>query len=217
MELAVTINAGGLVADLGTEPIQAELVVGLGERLRGVGTLGYGVLVFADGDGSEDPGRELLDYGLEDEFEAAAAELGLPAWDGPGSRVVSTGPSDPGAVPPYTSVRIVMYAEGPADGAHVDVGRVIWLADRLGGDALLSYGVRFHAQRDLRLDGYILDDAWCEELFAAFSSGVADVGLRPWPIQFIRIQPAHERPAGWAEERRYRPWPTVTTSRSGPP
>jgi hypothetical protein len=209
VELAVVVTAGGLVAELGTAPLDATLVTELGARLGGVGMLGYGVMVLADGDGSADPGRDLLDYGLQDEFEAAACGLGLPIW-GEGSWTVITGPADLEERPPWTSVRIVLRAEGPAEGHHLDVGRVIWLAERLGGDALLSYGVQLQADRDLCLDRYILDDAWCEELCGAFSLTVAELGLLPWPIDRIRIQPAHEQPAGWAEERRYRPWPPVT-------
>lgn len=209
MELAVAVTAGGLVAELGTAPLDATLVEKLGSRMGGTGMLGYGVMVLADGDGSADPARDLLDYGLEDEFEAAASELGLPIW-GEGSRTVVTGSTEPEESPPWTSVRIVLRAEGPATGNRLDVGRVIWLADRLGGDALLSYGVQLRAHRDLRLDRYILDDAWCEELYSAFSLAVAQLGVLPWPIDRIRIQPADEQPAGWAEERRYRPWPPVS-------
>lgn len=209
MELAVAVTAGGLVAELGTTPLDATLVAGLGVRMGGVGTLGYGVMLLADGDGSADPGRDLLDFGLEVEFEAAAMELGLPAWD-EDSRTVVTGPAEPGQAQPWTSVRIVLSAEGPAEGNRLDIGRVIWLADRLGGDALLSYGVQLRAHRALRLDRYILDDAWCEELCGAFSRAVAELGILPWPISRIRIQPAHERPVGWAEERRYRPWPPLS-------
>lgn len=209
MELAAAVTAGGLVAELSTAPLNATLVVELGARLDGVGMLGYGVTVLTDGDGSADPGRDLLDYGLQDEFEAAAMELGLPVW-GEGSTTVVTGSAEPEEPQPWTSVRIVLRAEGPAEGNRLDVGRVIWLADRLGGDALLWYGVRLRAHRDLRLDHYILDDAWCEELCGAFSLAVAALGLPPWPIDRIRIQPAHEHPPGWAEERRYRPWPPVS-------
>lgn len=212
MELAVAVTAGGLVAEVGTAQLDATLIVELGARMRGIGVLGYGVMVLADGDGSADPGRDLLDYGLEDEFVAAAFELGLPVW-GEGSRTVVIGSAVPEEPQPWTSVRIVLRAEGPAGGKHLDVGRVIWLADRLGGDALVSYGVRLRAHRDLRLDRYILDDAWCEELSSAFGNAVAELGVLPWPIDHIRIQPAHEQPVGWAEERRYRPWPPV--SRTG--
>jgi hypothetical protein len=207
VELAVAVTAGGLVAELGTAPLDATLVVGLGTRMGGTGMLGYGVMVLADGDGSADPGRDLLDYGLEDEFEAAAMELGLPIWAGEGSRTVITGSAVPKEPQPWTTVRIVLRAEGPAEGNRLDVGRVLWLADRLGGDALLSYGVWLRAQRALRLDRYILDDAWCEELCGAFSQAVVELGIPPWPVDRIRIQPAHEQPAGWAEERCYRPWP----------
>jgi hypothetical protein len=210
VEFAVAITAGGLVAELGTAPLEAALVAGLGNHMGGIGVFGYGVTLVIDGDGSEDPGRDLLDYGLEDEFEAAAGELGLPTWDGADSRVAITGPVDPAERTPWTWARIVLLAEGPADRNRLDVGRVIWLADRLGGEALLSYGVRFRAHRDLRLDGYILDDDWCDELRTTFSSAVREWGVLPWPIDRIMIKPANEHPAGWAEERRYRPWPPLT-------
>ena len=209
MELAVAVAAGGLVAELGMTGLDSTLVTELGVRMRGIGILGYGVMLLTDGDGSAEPGWELLDYGLEDEFEAAASELGLPIW-GEGSRSVAIGSAEPEEPQPWTSVRIVLRAEGPAESKRLDIGRVVWLADRLGGDALISYGVWLHAHRDLRLDQYILDDAWCEELSSAFDMAVAELGILPWPIDHIRIQPAHEEPVGWAEERRYRPWPPVS-------
>lgn len=213
MELAVTVTAGGPVAELGTAPLDAALVAALGARMGGLGVLGYGVMLVIEGDGTDNPGQDLLDYGLEDEFEAAADELGLPTWEGAASRIVITGPVDLEGPHPWTGVRIVLRAEGPASGNALDIGRLIWLADRLGGDALMSYGVRFSAPRDIRLDGYILDDAWCEELCGAFSQAVNDVGLLAWPIECIAIQPAHEYPVGWAEERRYRQWPPLSPLR----
>ncbi len=209
MELAVAVTAGGPVAELGTAPLDPVSIARLGHRFEGTGTLGYGVMLFMEGDGSDDPGKDLLDYGLEDEFESAAGELGLPTWEGSKSRVVITGPTDIHEPRPWTSVRIVLQAAGVAYGSRLDIGRVIWLADRLGGDALLSYGVRFRAHRDLRLDGYILDDAWCDELCTAFSGAVTELGVLAWPIERITIQPANETPAAWAEERRYRPWPPL--------
>ncbi|MGH8905918.1 MAG: hypothetical protein ACRD0K_05265 [Egibacteraceae bacterium] len=212
MELAVTVTAGGCVTELGTAPLDAALVADLGHRLGGTGLLGYGVMLMVDGDGSEDLGRDLLDFGLEDEFEAAAQELGLPVWHGADHRTVITGPAEPQDPSPWTCTRIVLLAEGPAGGHRLDIGRVVWLADRLGGEALLSYGVRSSADRDLRLDGFILDDAWCDELCASFSRAVDDSGLLAWPIERISIKPAREHPAGWAEERRYRPWPPLTQS-----
>jgi hypothetical protein len=215
VELTVAINAGGLVAEIGTEQIHAGLVAELGRGFGGIGVMGYGVVLVADGDGSEDPAKDLLDFGLLDEFEAAAAELGLPEWPAPDGRSVTTGPARDGERPPWSSVCIALAAQGPADGKHVDVGRVLWLADRLGGDALLTYGARFSASRDLRLDGSILDERWCDELRGAFSNMVGQLGLLAWPIDSIRIEPANERPAGWAEERRYRRWPPATASPPG--
>lgn len=210
MELAVVVAAGGLVAELGTTPLDPVSVARLGSRLGGTGTLGYGVMLLIEGDGSDDPGKDLLDYGLEEEFESAARELGLPTWDGSRNRVVITGPADLDEPRPWTCVRIVLRSVGAASGNRLDIGRVVWLADRLGGDALLSYGVRFRAHRDIRLDGYILDDTWCDEICASFSQAVTELGVLPWPIERITIQPAHETPAAWAEERRYRPWPPLT-------
>jgi hypothetical protein len=207
VELAVVVTAGGRIAELGTSRLDPALVVQLGARLGGVGILGYGVMLLMNGDGTADPARDLLDYGLEDEFEGAAVELGLPIWDGEESRRIITGPADLEEPPPWSMVRIVLMAEGSAEGIQLNISRVLWLADRLGGDALLSYGVRLRAQRELRLDGYILDDAWCDELCGTFSRAVAELGLLDWPIERITIQPAHEHPASWAEERRYRAWP----------
>jgi len=138
VELAVVVTAGGLVAELGTAPLDPVAIAALGRRLGGTGTLGYGVMLLMEGDGSDDPGKDLLDYGLEDEFESAAGELGLPTWEGSKSRVVITGPADLDEPRPWTCVRIVLQAVGPACGYRIDIGRVVWLADRLGGDALLS-------------------------------------------------------------------------------
>jgi hypothetical protein len=105
-------------------------------------------------------------------------------------------------------------AQGPAEGSRLDVGRVLWLADRLGGEALLSYGARFSASRDLRLDGSILDEAWCDALCEAFSALVSRLGLANWPVDSIEIRPANE-PLAWSEERRYRPWPPPRAGQRG--
>ncbi|MBA2575032.1 MAG: hypothetical protein H0V05_00035 [Euzebyaceae bacterium] len=209
MELEVSVTAGGPVAELGATSVPPQLVTAMASHLGGCSLLGYRVTVTADGDGTDDPAHDLVDFGLLAEFLAAAEELGLPTWDTPGGHSVEIGPADPDQAPPWNRVFVLLSAQGPAGDRVLDAGRVLWLADRLGGEPHLLFGVRLRAERSLRLDDAVLSRAWADGLRERFRAAAQEFGLPAWPVERVRISPAGHFPPAWTEELDFRRRPAA--------